>query len=453
MWFARKATNFGSWIPERKRRGKFPSATYREEWRSQPTAANLYVANSWTDTVSVIDAEKLEVVRTLPTGFEPGLRRRSEGEIALRRQPPQQRYFHHRSEQRHETKRLAAGRGASYLALSPDGTLIYCTHIYPNPGAFRTPPESEITVIDTGSQKVVERKAAAQRRGRVPRRAVSRWKAGSGGAASSEESGSSGACGARLGVREFAQFFGEDVGGTVHVPLDELDRYFALPWGVAITPDKSKIFVTTAASESVTVIDVRAAAQLCALAREPFVNDLSASANYVWQGFLSATIRAALCCRKIASGCTWRTGLTTTFPSSTQPRTVVESTIDLGGPKTINPFRRGERIFFTADSLFRASLAAPIAIWMQPLTGCNGILSRTASARILSTIARSRILPAPSPSSGMAAIPICQPSAGRARRSSSSVRRVSAIGNSPTWSLLFTRFLIAPIAIAWQMEN
>ena len=50
--------------------------------------------------------------------------------------------------------------------------------------------------------------------------------------------------------------FGEDVGGTVQIPLDELDRYYALPWGVAITPDKSKIFLTTAGSQSVTVIDV-----------------------------------------------------------------------------------------------------------------------------------------------------------------------------------------------------
>jgi DNA-binding beta-propeller fold protein YncE len=51
--------------------------------------------------------------------------------------------------------------------------------------------------------------------------------------------------------------FGDDVGGTVQVPIDELDRYYALPWGVAITPDKSKMFVTTAGSENVTVVDVR----------------------------------------------------------------------------------------------------------------------------------------------------------------------------------------------------
>ncbi len=42
--------------------------------------------------------------------------------------------------------------------------------------------------------------------------------------------------------------FGDDVGGVVQVPIDELDRYYALPFGVAIAPDKSKIFVTTAGS-------------------------------------------------------------------------------------------------------------------------------------------------------------------------------------------------------------
>jgi len=38
--------------------------------------------------------------------------------------------------------------------------------------------------------------------------------------------------------------FGADVGRSVEVPLDELDRYYALPFGVAISPDKSRIYVT-----------------------------------------------------------------------------------------------------------------------------------------------------------------------------------------------------------------
>ncbi len=98
-------------------------------------------------------------MQTLPTGFEPsGVVSDSNGETlyVANRLSGDISVIDLKSGQ--ETKRLLAGRGASYLALSPDGKSIYCTHIYPNPGAFRTQPNSEITVIDTARQTVVERK-------------------------------------------------------------------------------------------------------------------------------------------------------------------------------------------------------------------------------------------------------------------------------------------------------
>lgn len=126
---------------------------------SSPDGHWLYVTNAWSDNVSVIDAAALKVVQTLPAGFEPTgvvsdlngttlyVANRLSGDVSV---------IDLKSGQ--ETKRLLAGRGASYLALSPDRKSIYCTHIYPNPGAFRTQPNSEITVIDTARQTVVERK-------------------------------------------------------------------------------------------------------------------------------------------------------------------------------------------------------------------------------------------------------------------------------------------------------
>ncbi len=38
--------------------------------------------------------------------------------------------------------------------------------------------------------------------------------------------------------------FGDDVNGVVQVPLDELERYVAMPYAVAITPDKQKLYVS-----------------------------------------------------------------------------------------------------------------------------------------------------------------------------------------------------------------
>jgi len=57
-----------------------------------------------------------------------------------------------------------------------------------------------------------------------------------------EEPDSAGARGAWLGFGDSLAVFGEDVGGVVELPLDELERYFSLPFGVAIAPDKSKVY-------------------------------------------------------------------------------------------------------------------------------------------------------------------------------------------------------------------
>ena len=52
------------------------------------------------------------------------------------------------------------------------------------------------------------------------------------------------------------ELFGADVGKTVEIPLDELERYASQPFGVAIAHDKSRIYVTCGGSEMVTVVDV-----------------------------------------------------------------------------------------------------------------------------------------------------------------------------------------------------
>jgi YVTN family beta-propeller protein len=319
-----------------------------------PDATQIYVTNSTDDTVSVIDAATLKVTRTLPTGFEPAgivtdrtgatlyVANRLSGDISVIDVKTGQ-----------ETKRLLAGRGASYLALSPDGKVIYGTHIYPNPTGFRTPPKSEITVIDTRRQTVVER---------MPLHNV----AGVFHVALSADG--------RLGVATQLRpknliplahvehgwvfgnsltLFGEDVGGTVQVPIDELERYYSLPWGVVITPDKSKMFVTTAASESVTVIDVARLLNFVHSRREPFVNDLSASANYVVARIPVGHNPRGVLLSKDGTRLYVANRLDDNISVIDTATNRVTSTIDLGGPKTINPFRRGERIFFTAGYAFQ----------------------------------------------------------------------------------------------------
>jgi len=310
-----------------------------------------------------LSMQVLAVVRTLPTGFEPTgivcdrncatlyVANRLSSDISVIAVNAGQ-----------EIKRLLAGRGASYLALSADGKFIYGTHIYPNAGAFRRQPNSEITVIDTARQTVVERKplhnvagvfhvalsadgklgVAAQLRPKnlIPLAHVEHgWVFG-----------------------DSLTLFGDDVGGAVQVPLDELDRYYALPWGVAITPDKSKIFVTTAGSGSVTVIDVKKLLDFVHTRRQSSVrlttvsdlaNDLSASANYVTARIpVGKNPRGALLSQDgkrlyVANRLDDNISVIDTSGEH------VVSMIDLGGPRTVNALRRGEQIFFTADYAFQ----------------------------------------------------------------------------------------------------
>jgi len=319
-----------------------------------PDGRQLYVTNAASDSVSVIDTATLKMVQTLPTGFEPSgivadrsgttlyVANRLSSDISVIDLATGQ-----------ETKRLLAGRGASYLALSPDGKWIYCTHIYPNPGAHRTQPNSEITVIDTEQQTVVERKPLHNVAG-VFHVALSK----------------DGKLGVATQLRpknliplahvehgwvfgDSLTLFGEDVGGIVQIPIDELDRYYALPWGVAVAPDKSKFFLTTAGSQSVTVIDVARLLKTVRTRRQPFINDLSASADYVLARIsVGNNPRGVLFSPDgkhiyVAN----RLDDSVTVIDTTTDRVI--STIDLGGPKTINALRRGERLFFTANFAFQ----------------------------------------------------------------------------------------------------
>ena len=316
--------------------------------------SRIYVANSWSDTVSVVDATTLKIEKTIQTGFEPTsvvadrsgtilyVANRLSNDISVLSVSTGQ-----------ELKRLTAGHGASYLAISDDGKRVYCTHVYPKLGPFRTPPESEITIIDTATQRVVERKPLKNVAG-VFHVALS----GDG----------------RLGVAAQLRpknliplahvehgwvfdnsltVFGEDAGGIVQVPLDELDRYFAVPFSVAITPDKSKLFVTNAGSDVVSVVDLARLMGFIKSRHAPFENDLSASANYVEmripvgknpRGMSLSADGARL---YVAN----RMDDSVSVIDSRTNRQI--STISLGGPKSLTPLRRGEQIFYTAKYAFQ----------------------------------------------------------------------------------------------------
>jgi YVTN family beta-propeller protein len=328
----------------------------------------LYVTNSWDDTLSVIDTAALSVIATWHVGSEPSgvvadsaaahlfiANRLSDDVSVLNAQTGE------------EEKRLVGGRGASYLTLTPDGSKIFATHIYPNPSARRTgvenrtPPESEITVIDVKCATVAER---------IPLHSI----AGVFHLAFSHD-GSLGVVAeyhpknlvplAHLehgGAFAYTiTLFGPAVGKPIEVPLDELDRYASQPFAIAIAPDSSRMYVTLGGSEAVLVIDVLRLLGFVNAHPRPasgsYAGDLSVSSNYVTARIpvgrnprglaLSADGRRLLVANRLDDSI-----------SVIDTRTLkVASTIALNGKQPVNVLRRGEQTFYSARYSFQGQIS------------------------------------------------------------------------------------------------
>ncbi len=319
-----------------------------------PDGSRIFVANSWDDNVTVVDAASFAVLRTLPAGWEPT--------SVVTDRAGKNLYVANRLSDdisvidlatAHECNRIPAGRGASYLARAGNTPFIHCSHVYPNIKGGRQTPESQMTVIEDSRHAVAGTRIMTNSAG-VFHIAFS--------------------ADGRLGVvahlrpknlvplahvehgwafGDSVLLFGTDVPGTISVPLDEIDRYFSMPFGVAITPDKSKIYVSTSGSDSVTAISVPRLLTFASARGGSFANDLSASSNYVVArigvGRNPRGITLAPDGRRlyVANRLDDTIGVIDTATDS------MIATIDLGGPKYVTALRRGEQLFNSSAYAFQ----------------------------------------------------------------------------------------------------
>ena len=140
MCFASRAERFACWmrtsyaVIKKIAVGRVPRG-----FSLSPKGDRLFVTNSWDDTLSVIDTARLAVMATWPVGAEPsGVVEDRAGKHLFVANRISNDMAVLDAQTGAEEKRLAGGRGASYLTLSPDGSRIYATHIYPNPPPLRT---------------------------------------------------------------------------------------------------------------------------------------------------------------------------------------------------------------------------------------------------------------------------------------------------------------------------
>ena len=329
-----------------------------------PDGARLFVTNSWDDTLSVIDTRKLTVTATWPVGAEPSgvvedrackrlyVANRISNDVAVLDALTGV-----------EENRLAAGRGASYLTLSPDGSRIYATHVYPNPPRVRTEldnrtaPESEITVIDTARAVVVDRMPLHRIAGVFHLAFSSDGRLG----VVAEYHPKNLVPIAHLEHGGYVDYtltlFGADVGkASVEIPLDELERYASRPFGVLISPDKSRIFVSCGGSETVMAIDVPRLLQYARTHPGSNVQDLAASAHYVAARIPVGRDPRGLAISRDGRRLFVANRLDDTISVIDVSKNRVASTIVLNGLKTITAMRLGEQTFYTSSYSFQGQI-------------------------------------------------------------------------------------------------
>lgn len=347
-----------------ERIARIPVGHLPREFSLSLDGKRLFVANTWDDTVSVIDTQALQVTATWRASAEPSSVVESRnGRWLFTADRISNDVSVLDAQTGAEVKRLEAGRGASYMAASPDGARLYVTHVYPNAnqgdtrGGDRGVPASEITVVDADEARVAERISlpyiahgfhiAFSRDGRLgvlaglhPKNLVPLAGLEHGGA-----------------FADTLTLFGADVGAKpVEIPLDEMELYAARPFGVAISPDKSKLFVTSSGVQMVTVIDVPGMLRFVHMHPGSHATDLGASANYVMARVKVGHDPRGVVFTPDGSKVLVANRLDDTISVIDARSDRVVNTIHLETAPRITALRHGEQTFYSADYSFQRQI-------------------------------------------------------------------------------------------------
>ena len=323
-----------------------------------PDGTLAYVSARLTDSVEVIDVAARRVVDRIAVGDEPhGLVTDQSGRWLYVLNSGADRISVVDTQRRKEVKRLAAGRLPWSLAISPNGRHVKATNSLPQFDPFRTPPRSEVTVIDTDAGTVADRPLAdganlcqgiayhpsgefalmtlMRHKNLVPMtRLVRGWTITNG-----------------LGIIW-------DDGRIDQVLLDEPNRYFPDATDVAISPDGRWAYVTSSGADRVAVVDVDRLVSLIRGATEHerkhvLPNHLGKSVEFV-----VTQIAVKDCPRGVTISPDGKhvyvvNALDDSISVIDAARRAVVDRIDLGGPEAITTARLGERIFHSANVTFQ----------------------------------------------------------------------------------------------------
>jgi YVTN family beta-propeller protein len=323
-----------------------------------PDGRHAFVSNRLDDSVAVIDVAERRVIRTIPVGDEPhGLLIDSKGEMLYVLNTSADNVSVIDIATFTEVKRLPASRNPWSLALSPDGERILVTNTLSRFVPFREPSRSEVTVIETGGTRVIDRIVLPdanllqgvswhpggefafvtlnRTKNLIPMtRILQGWTITNG-----------------LGI------IWRD--GTVdQVLLDEPNLHFPDAADVAFTPDGRLALVTSSGSDRVAVVDVdRLIAMLEAASPDErqrvIPNHLGKSIDFVVKQISTKNSPRGILVDGDGATAWVANALDDSLTVIDLDSLQAVERIDLGGPREMTRARYGERLFHSADITFQ----------------------------------------------------------------------------------------------------
>jgi YVTN family beta-propeller protein len=322
-----------------------------------------YVSNEWADNISVIDLSAAKVIDTLKTGNGPAGLALSSDEQSLY---VVNSYSSNVSvidlHSKEEINRIPAGNNPTGIKLSPDGKNILVTSRRASIVPYGDPIVSEITVISDSSRRISEYKniesaymmenvaftpkgdlgfvTLIRPKNYVPSIQVEQgWMMTHG-----------------FGVIEP----GKD-GKISEFIIDQPNSYYPDPFGIAITPDGKKAFISSSGADYISVISIDTVRKLIDGAspeiRKLYSNNLGISSRYVIKRIHTGANPKGITLSPdgkllyVAEMLDDKIGVINT--ESLQKIT----SIDLGGPQRITVARRGRRLFNNASHTFQDQYA------------------------------------------------------------------------------------------------
>jgi len=318
-----------------------------------------YVSNQWSDNVSVIELSGFRVTDTLNTGGGPaGLALSSDGKFIYTVNSFSSDISVIDLSSGQEQKRLTAGNNPAGIRINSYGSMLYVTSRRTLSAPFGDTLRCELTIINDRNQRIAERIDVRQAymmenvaftpsgdlalipmirpKNNVPTIQIEKgWMMTNGITVIEQKPG----------------------GRIVQLLIDEPNAYYPDPFGIVITPDGKRAFISNAGVDKISVIDIDAIRKLLAESTDEelttFSNHLGISSRFVIRRITTGANPKGLVLSPEGDKLYVAEHLQDRIAIINTENLETIGSIDLGGPDRITVARRGRRLMNNAGHTFQ----------------------------------------------------------------------------------------------------